>query len=92
MWTRMGIWCLLGGVFIGLFGGISGFMKVDNFWTGLTLSRVLGDYSDTVKEFIPLAVVENAISFLLFDLPLFGVILGLGTLFFVIGMFFKEYK
>lgn len=89
MWTRMGIWCLLVSFFVWLFSGISNFMETDNFWVGLTLSRVLGDYAESVVGFIPLAVVENVLYFLVFDLPLYGFVLGLGTLFLVIGMFIK---
>lgn len=89
MWTRMGIWCLLGGFFVWLFSGISSFMEADNFWTGLTLSRLLGDYAESVVTFIPLEIVENMMYFLVFELPLFGFILGVGTLFLVIGMVLK---
>ncbi len=89
MWTRMGIWCLLGGFFVWLFSGISSFMEADNFWTGLTLSRLLGDYAESVVTFIPLEVVENIMYFLVFELPLYGFILGVGTLFLVIGMVLK---
>ncbi len=89
MWTRIGIWCLLGAFFIALFNGISSFMQVDNFWVGLTLSRLLGAYADAVITIIPLPAVENALYFLVEELPLFGFVLGVGTLFLVIGMFIK---
>ncbi|HKJ98785.1 MAG TPA: hypothetical protein VJ959_07685 [Desulfotignum sp.] len=89
MCTRIGIWCLLGGFFVWLFSGISSFMEADNFWRGLTLSRLLGDYAESVVTFIPLEVMKNIMYFLVFELPFFGVILGVGTLFLVIGMFFK---
>jgi hypothetical protein len=89
MWTRMGIWCLLGAFFIGLFNGISTLMKVDNFWTGLTLSRLLGEHADTVITIIPVQAVENTLYFLVEELPFFGFVLGVGTLFLVVGMFIK---
>lgn len=89
MWTRMGICCLLTGFFLWLFSGISSFMEADNFWMGLTLSRLLGDYAESVVSFIPLEIVENILYFLVFELPLFGFVLGVGTVFLVIGMFFK---
>jgi hypothetical protein len=50
---------------------------------------VLGDYAESVVGLIPLAVVENVLYFLVFELPLYGFVLGLGTLFLVIGMFLK---
>jgi hypothetical protein len=89
MWTRMGIWCLLGAFFIGLFNGISTLMKVDNFWAGLTLSRLLGDYADTVITVVPVQAVENTLYFLVEELPFFGFVLGVGTLFLIVGMFVK---
>jgi hypothetical protein len=89
MWTRIGIWCLLGAFFVWLFSGISRFMQADNFWVDLTLSRILGNYADGVVELIPLEVVENVLYFLVFELPFYGFVLGLGTLFLVIGMFVK---
>lgn len=89
MWTRMGIWCLLGAFFVWVFSGISNFMKADTFWVGLTLSRLLGEYTDAVVSSIPLAAAEEILYFLVVELPLFGFILGLGTLFLVIGMFVK---
>lgn len=89
MWTRMGIWCLLGAFFIWLFSGISILMKADNVWVDLTLSRILGEYAESVITFIPVAAVENTLYFLVEDLPFYGVVLGLGTLFLVVGMFVK---
>ncbi|MCF8086906.1 MAG: hypothetical protein K9K63_07965 [Desulfotignum sp.] len=89
MWTRMGIWCLMGAFFVWLFRGISHFMQADNFWVGLTLSRILGDYTDSVVYAVPWEAVQNFLYFFVVELPLFGVFLGLGTLFFLTGMFVK---
>ncbi|EMS80065.1 MULTISPECIES: hypothetical protein [Desulfotignum] len=89
MWTRMGIWCLMGAFFVWLFSGISYFMQVDNFWVDLTLSRMLGDYTDSVVYAVPWGAVQNFLYFFVVELPLFGVLLGVGTLFFLIGMFVK---
>jgi hypothetical protein len=89
MWTRIGIWCLLGSFFIWLFSGISGFMQADNFWNGLTLSRILGEYSDSFVHAVPWQKMENVLNFFVFNLPFYGVTLGLGTLFLIVGMFVK---
>lgn len=82
----MGIWCLLGAFFIWVFSGISTFMKADNIWKGLTLSRLLGDYTDTVVYAVPWQPVEVFLYFFVVDLPFYGVLLGLGTLFLTINM------
>lgn len=89
MWTRMGIWCLLGSFFIWLFSGISSFMQADNFWNGLTLSRILGVYSESIVHAVPWEKMEKVLYFFVFDLPFYGVTLGLGTMFLVIGMCVK---
>lgn len=89
MWTRMGIWCLLVAFFMWLFSGISTLMQADNFWVDLTLSRILGDHAETVITFIPLTAVENSLYFLVEVLPFYGVVLGLGTVFLVVGIFVK---
>lgn len=89
MWTRMGIWCLMGAFFIWLFSGISRFMQADNFWNGLTLSRILGDHTDSLVFAIPWEGVQNFLYFFVVELPFYGVVLGLGTLFLIIGMFVK---
>lgn len=89
MWTRMGIWCLMGAFFIWLFSGISRFMQADNFWNDLTLSRILGDHTDLLVFALPWEAAQNFLYFFVFELPFYGVVLGLGTLFLIIGMFVK---
>ena len=89
MWTRMGISCLMLAFFMWLFSWISIVMLADNIWVGLTLSRLLGGHADTVITFIPAKPVENTLHFLVEDLPLYGVVLGLGTVFLVVGLFVK---
>ncbi len=58
MWTRLGIWCLLGAFFVWVFSGISYFMNVENIWKDLTLSRFLGEYTDSVVYAVPWQPVE----------------------------------
>ena len=89
MWTRMGIWCLMGAFFVWLFSGISNFMQVDNFWVNLTLSRILGNFSDSVVYAVSWEPAENFLYFFVVDLPFYGVLLGVGTLLLLAGMFVK---
>lgn len=64
-------------------------MQADNFWVGLTLSRLLGDYAELVVGWGPETIMKNILYFLIFDLPFYGVLLGVGTVFLVVGMFVK---
>lgn len=87
MCTRIGIGCLLGAFFVWLFSGISGFMQADNFWVGLTLSRLIGDYAILVVRGAPGILMKDIVYFLMFDLPFYAVLLGMGTVCLVAGMF-----
>lgn len=76
-----------GGVFfVWVFSGISYFMNVENIWKDLTLSRFLGEYTDSVVYAVPWQPVEVFLYFFVVDLPFYGVLLGLGTLFLAINM------
>jgi uncharacterized PurR-regulated membrane protein YhhQ (DUF165 family) len=91
MITKLGIYSILIGFFIGVFTGISKFMKSDNFWVDLTLSKFTGEYSDTIVEFIPVAFIQDGLYFLIYDLPFAGTMLGLGILLFLIGAVIKQH-
>ena len=91
MATRLGIYSILIGLFTGVFTGISKFMKVDNFWVDLTLSRFTGAHSDTIVEFIPVGFIQDGLSFFIYELPLSGVFLGLGLVLFLAGAVLKEH-
>jgi uncharacterized PurR-regulated membrane protein YhhQ (DUF165 family) len=91
MATKLGIYSILIGFFIGVFTGISKFMKSDNFWVDLTLSKFTGEYSDTIVEFIPVAFIQDGLYFLIYDLPFAVTMLGLGVLFFLIGAAIKQH-
>lgn len=82
---------MLAGFFVGVFSGISRFMKADNFWVDLTVSKFTGDYSDTIVELIPVAFIQEGLSFLVYELSFAGVLAGLGVLFFLIGAIVKEH-
>lgn len=89
MWTRMGIWCLLVAFFVWVFSSVSSFMQADNFWVGLTLAHLLGKSANAVVTAIPFAAAENIVHFLVVELPLYGVILGVATVFLAVGLYMK---
>ncbi|MFU8769764.1 MAG: hypothetical protein ACNA7H_08525 [Desulfotignum sp.] len=89
MWTRMGIWCLLLAFFVWVFSSVSSFMQADNFWVDLTLAHLLGNSADAVVTAIPFAPAQKVLQFLVVELPLYGVILGVGTVFLAIGLYMK---
>ncbi len=91
MFTRLGIYSILIGFFVGVFTGISRFMKVDNLWADLTISSLTKAYSDKIVTSIPIDFMEKGLNFLMYELPLAGVIVGLGVIFFMIAAFKKEY-
>ncbi len=91
MFTKLGIYCILAGFFIGIFAGISTFMKSDNFWVDLTISKFTGDYSDTIVETIPVDVIQDGLYFVIYELPFAGAMLGLGVIFFLIGAIVKQH-
>ncbi|MCP3940979.1 MAG: hypothetical protein GY710_05795 [Desulfobacteraceae bacterium] len=91
MVTKLGICSILIGFFVGIFSGISNFMKIDNFWVGLTISKFTGEYSDTIVKSIPVEFVENGLHSLIYDIPLAVVAVGLGVLLLIIGIFLKQH-
>lgn len=92
MFTRLGICSLLIGLFFALFSGISTFMGADNFWVGLTLSRILGEQkSEGIITFFSSKAIQNFLDPFFYSIPLFLLILGLAVILLVIGMFVKEH-
>jgi len=92
MITRLGIYSLLGGLFLGLFSGISSFMNADNFWVGLTLSRVLGEKkTEGIIEFFSSPVIQDGLDLFFYEWPLFVVILGLGSILLIISLFVRDH-
>jgi hypothetical protein len=91
MATKLGIYSILIGFFVGLFAGISKFMNIDNGWVDLTISRFTGEYSDTIVEFIPVGFIQEGLFFVIYELPFAVAILGLGLFFFLVGAILKEH-
>ncbi len=91
MLTRIGILSLLAGLFMGLFSGISQFMGGDNIWIDLTLSKVFGeDTAESVITFFDVVMIQESLDYLFYKMPLFGLLLLVGGIFLVIGMFIKQ--
>ena len=90
--TRLGISSLLAGFFVGVFSGISRFMAVQNFWVDLTISKMIGeDTAEAIIGGINIAMVQDALDFLIYEVPFFGFLLGLGVLLLTISLFFKNH-
>lgn len=92
MTTRLGIYSLLIGLFIGIFNGISQFMGSKNIWVNLTISKIIGDNtSDSIIEFIPVLAIKNSLQYLIYSLPFFIFLIGLGIIFLLISLFVKNH-
>ena len=91
MFTKLVIYSILSGFFVGLFTGISNFMKSDNFWVDLTISKFTGEYSDAIVEFIPVGFIQDGLYSLIYELPFALAVLGLGVVFLLIGAVAKQH-
>lgn len=92
MVSRIGICLILAGLFIGIFKGISGFMEARNYWVDLTISKIIGESrSEAVIELLDAAVYQNTMDYMVYELPFFLFVLGLGVLFLIVSMFVKEH-
>ena len=92
MMTKLGICSLLAGFCAGVFSGISKFMEARNFWVDLTLSKMIGeDRAERIVTLIDVEAVRNSLDYLMYDLPLFCFLLGLGVVFLLIGMFVEKH-
>ncbi|MCK4767842.1 MAG: hypothetical protein KAS28_05575 [Desulfobacula sp.] len=92
MITKLGIYSLLAGSFVGLFTGISKFMGIKNFWVDLTISKMIGeDNAEAIIGLIDVVFVQNSLDFLIYDLPFFCFLLGLGFILLIISLFLKTH-
>ena len=91
MFTKLGIYSILAGFFIGVFTGISKFMKSDNLWVDLTISKFTGEYSDTIVESIPVEIIQDGLYYMIYELPFALAVLGLGVLLLIIGAIVKQH-
>lgn len=92
MIMRLGIYSLLAGFFMGVFSGISNFMATKNFWADLTISKIIGeDNSEAVITLMDTAVIRNSLDFLIYELPFFCFLLGIGLVLLIISLFVKSH-
>lgn len=92
MFTKAGILSLTAGFFVAVFSGISRFMESQNIWVDLTISTLLGDNaSNSLINFTDVAVIQDLLYYLVVDLPLSVFLIGLGVIFLVLALFFKNY-
>ena len=92
MITKLGIYSLLAGSFVGLFTGISKFMGIKNFWVDLTISKMIGeDNAEAIIGLIDVVFVQNSLDFLIYELPFFCFLLGLGFILLIISLFLKTH-
>ena len=90
MWSKLGIFSILAGFIIGVFSGISKFMGADNFWVNFTLSKILGNFSETIVNAIPVQAVQDALQYVVYELHFGWFLAGLSVVFFLISLFAKE--
>lgn len=92
MMTRLGIYALLAGLFVGVFKGISQFMGSQNFWVDLTISKMIGDRtSEAIIGLIPISTINDSLDYLIYSLPFFIFLLGLSLIFFSLSLFLKNH-
>ena len=92
MIMRLGIYSLLAGFFLGVFSGISSFMETKNFWADLTISKMIGeDKSEAVITLLDVVVIQNSLDFLIYELPFFCFLLGVGLILLIISLFVKSH-
>ncbi|MCF6247029.1 MAG: hypothetical protein L3J69_06670 [Desulfobacula sp.] len=93
MITKLGIYSLITGLFIGLFSGISSFMVAENIWVNLTFSKILGeDKTESIVTFFSSVAVQDSLDYFFYDLPVFLFTIGLGILLLLISLFLKDHQ
>jgi len=90
MFTKLGILSILAGGVVGVFTVISRFMQADNIWVDITLSSVTGNLAETLVDAVSVVFIQNSLYTLFYEIPLGGSLIGLGVIFFLISLFFKE--
>ena len=92
MVTKIGILSLIGGLFIGLFTGISNFMGANNYWVDLTIFKIIGtDKAESIIEFTSIAFLQNSLDYMIYDMPFAGFLIIIGIIFLFISLFTKSH-
>lgn len=91
MITRIGICSILGGIFVFIFSGVSSFMEAENFWSNLTITKLMGEErAESIITGFESEMIQNVLDTLFYDIPFFGILISLGVILLVISMFIKD--
>ncbi len=92
MITKVGIGSVVAGFLLALFNGISGFMGNQNFWVGLTLSKLIGeDRSESIILVFEIEKLQNFLDYFIYEAPFYGILIGFGVLLLIVSMFLKDH-
>ncbi len=92
MTTKIGIFSLAAGLFMAIFAGISGLMAANNFWVDLTISKLIGeDTTESIITCTDIIVIQDTLDSFMYEWPVFGLLLGLGAVLLIIGLFLKNH-
>ena len=91
MVSKLGIFSLFLGLLVGVFSVISKFMKADNLWVDITLSSLSEGTAERIVDAFSSEMISNALYLLFYEVPLGGVLLGLGVLLLILALFIKEH-
>jgi hypothetical protein len=92
MWTRIGISLLLAGGFLAAFSFVSRFMNADTLWADLCLYSLMPRVCNTVIGWFSEGRLWDGMYFLLYELPLYGILISAGVLCLAVSMVFPFRK
>lgn len=89
---KIGVGLIVLGLALGIFYGVSNIMGNDNFWVTMTLSTFVGEgLSESIVNITQIAFIQDFLALILWDLPLFGFLIFLGSIVVIISLFFKNF-
>ncbi len=92
MVTKIGLGSVVGGFLLALFSGISGFMGAQNYWVGLTISRLIGeDRSESIILLTEIEKLQNFLDYFIYELPFYGILIGCGVLLLIVSLFVNDH-
>ncbi len=92
MITKIGIGSVIGGFLLALFNGISGFVGNQNFWVGLTLSKLIGeDRSESIIFAFEIEKLQNFLNYFIYEAPFYLILIGLGVLLLLVSLFVNDH-
>ena len=88
--TFLGLLSWIGGLGIVIFQAIAKSMDKNSQWTEFFLEGIIGDALDGFVEMLPLESLQTWSDYLIYDMPLYQLLLVLGGIFIGIGMCSKN--